>query len=60
MLTPGEYTPIICPTCSEQVSLDPPYVRYVPLEKCISRMKVVALDGDTVLTARDLGVSFGD
>ena len=42
------------------VSLDPPYVRYVPLEKCISRMKVVGLDGDTVLTARDLGVSFGD
>jgi len=35
-------------------------VRYVPLEQATSRMKTVALDSDTVLTARDLGISFGD
>lgn len=42
------------------VALDPPTVRYVPLEKATRRMKVVPLDSDTVLTARDLGISFGD
>ncbi|MFZ1729155.1 MAG: ATP-dependent 6-phosphofructokinase [Bacteroidota bacterium] len=42
------------------VALDPPTVRYVPLKKATSRMKVVPLDCDTVLTARDLGISFGD
>ncbi len=42
------------------VALDPPVVRYVPLERCVSRMKLVPLDGDTVVTARDLGVCFGD
>ena len=42
------------------VALDPPTVRYVPLEEATSRMKSVPLDCDTVLTARDLGISFGD
>jgi 6-phosphofructokinase 1 len=42
------------------VALDPPAVHYVPLEEATSRMKSVPLDSDTVLTARDLGVSFGD
>jgi phosphofructokinase-like protein len=42
------------------VALDPPLVRYVPLERCVSRMKRVPLHGDTVATARDLGVCFGD
>ncbi|MBR9976869.1 MAG: ATP-dependent 6-phosphofructokinase [Bacteroidetes bacterium] len=42
------------------VALDPPTVRYVPLKKATSRMKVVSLDSDTMLTARDLGISFGD
>ena len=42
------------------VALDPPNVRYVPLEQATRRMKRVPLDGDTILTARDLGVSFGD
>jgi 6-phosphofructokinase 1 len=42
------------------VALDPPAVKYVPLEAGIRRMKTVPLDGDTVLTARDLGISFGD
>ncbi len=42
------------------VSLDPPDVLTVPLERAISRLKTVPLDGDTILTARDLGVCLGD
>ena len=42
------------------VALDPPYVRYVPLSQSIQRMKTVPLDCDTILTARDIGISFGD
>jgi 6-phosphofructokinase 1 len=42
------------------VALDPPTVRYVPLELACRRMKVVPLDSDTVLTARELGISLGD
>ncbi len=42
------------------VALDPPNVRYVPLVEATRRMKTVPLDGDTILTARDLGTSLGD
>jgi ATP-dependent phosphofructokinase / diphosphate-dependent phosphofructokinase len=42
------------------VALDPPFVRYVPLEQVARRIKTVPLDSDTILTARDLGISFGD
>lgn len=42
------------------VALDPPTVRYVPLEEATARMKYVPLKHDLILTARDLGVSFGD
>jgi 6-phosphofructokinase 1 len=42
------------------VALDPPTVRYVPLEEATRRMKRVPLDADTVLTARELGIAFGD
>jgi 6-phosphofructokinase 1 len=42
------------------VALDPPTVREVPLEVATERMKCVPLDSDTILTARDLGISFGD
>lgn len=42
------------------VALDPPTVRYVPLEQVTGRMKSVPLDCDTILSARDLGISFGD
>ena len=42
------------------VVLDPPTVRYLPLEECTKRTKTVPVDCDTVLTARDLGTSFGD
>ena len=42
------------------VALDPPAVKYVPLEQATRRMKTVPLDCDTMLTARELGTSFGD
>ncbi len=42
------------------VALDPPVVRYVPLEQATSRMKTVPLDCDTILTARELGICLGD
>jgi len=42
------------------VALDPPTVRYVPLVEATNRMKTVPLDCDIILTARDLGISFGD
>ena len=42
------------------VSLEPPHVRYQPLEAAVGRMKVVSLASDTVATARDLGICFGD
>jgi phosphofructokinase-like protein len=41
------------------VALDPPTVRYVPLAEATQRMKVVPLDCDTVLTARELGICLG-
>lgn len=42
------------------VALDPPTVNYVPLSEATRRMKTVPLDSDTMLTARDLGICFGD
>jgi ATP-dependent phosphofructokinase / diphosphate-dependent phosphofructokinase len=42
------------------VALAPPTVNYVPLEEATRRMKVVPLDSDTMKTARDLGICFGD
>ncbi|HMP41784.1 MAG TPA: ATP-dependent 6-phosphofructokinase [Roseiflexaceae bacterium] len=42
------------------VALDPPTVRYVPLELVAGRMKTVPLDCDTIVTARDLGICLGD
>jgi 6-phosphofructokinase 1 len=45
---------------SVMVALAPPTVRYVPLEEAVRRMKLVPLDGDTMDTARDLGICFGD
>jgi ATP-dependent phosphofructokinase / diphosphate-dependent phosphofructokinase len=42
------------------VALDPPTVRYVPLAEATHRMKTVPLNCDTMHTARDLGISFGD
>ncbi|RME75127.1 MAG: ATP-dependent 6-phosphofructokinase [Chloroflexi bacterium] len=51
-LAEGESGKMIC--------LDPPTVRYVPLEKIVGHIKAVPVDCDTILTARDLGISFGD
>jgi 6-phosphofructokinase 1 len=42
------------------VALDPPRVKYVPLADAVSRMKLVPLDSDSVQTARELGIAFGD
>jgi 6-phosphofructokinase 1 len=42
------------------VALVPPVVRYEPLKEAVRRMKTVPLDSDTVETARDLGICFGD
>jgi phosphofructokinase-like protein len=42
------------------VALNPPTVDYVPLALVTSRQKLVPLDGDTMLTARDMGINFGD
>jgi len=41
------------------VALDPPDVKYVPIEEAMGRMKKVPLDSDIVQTAHDLGISFG-
>jgi len=41
------------------VALDPPHVKYVPIEEAMGRMKMVPMDSDIVLTALDLGISFG-
>jgi phosphofructokinase-like protein len=42
------------------VALVPPAIRYVSLAEAIERLKAVPLDSDTMATARDLGISFGD
>lgn len=42
------------------VALDPPTVNYVPLAVATQRMRTVPLDCDTIKTARDLGICFGD
>jgi len=42
------------------VALDPPNVIHVPLAEATRKMKNVPLEGDTMLTARDLRINFGD
>ena len=42
------------------VALDPPKVKYVPISEAIGKMKYVPVDSDTVLTARDLGITFAE
>jgi phosphofructokinase-like protein len=42
------------------VALNPPAVDYVPLAEATCRQKKVPLDCDSMLTARDMGISFGD
>ena len=45
---------------SRMVVLDPPDIRSIPLSEAIQKMKAVPLDGDTVFTARELGICLGD
>jgi 6-phosphofructokinase 1 len=42
------------------VALGDSGVKYVPLEEATRRMRTVPMDSDTILTARDLGICFGD
>jgi phosphofructokinase-like protein len=42
------------------VSLNPPTVDYVPLAEVTCRQRTVPLDCDSILTARDMGINFGD
>ncbi len=42
------------------VALQPPSIVAVPLEKALATPRRVSLDSDSIATARDLGISFGD
>jgi len=42
------------------VALNPPRIEYVPLETAVSTQRLVPIDGNAVLTARALDISFGD
>ena len=42
------------------VALQPPTITAIPLKDALSRPKVVNLDSDIILTARDIGVCLGD
>ena len=42
------------------VSINPPNIEYVPLELVAKRMKRVDINSDTVVTAREMGICFGN
>ncbi len=42
------------------VALNPPLLTAVPLSEVIGHMKTVPTDNDTIKTAREIGISFGD
>ena len=42
------------------VALDSPDIIFVPLAEALGITKRVSIDGDTVMTGRDLGICFGD
>jgi 6-phosphofructokinase 1 len=42
------------------VALVPPTIRYESLAAAVQRVKTVPLESDTMVTARDLGICFGD
>jgi len=44
----------------QMVALKSPDLAMVPLAEALNIQKRVQPDGDTVLTARDLGICFGD
>ena len=45
---------------TKMVALDPPVVKAIPLDEVIGKIKCVPINGDTVQTARDIGICFGD
>ncbi|MFC1853671.1 6-phosphofructokinase [candidate division CSSED10-310 bacterium] len=47
-------------TFGVMVALAPPTIKAVPLKEAVERTKLVPLDSDTVLTARELGICLGD
>jgi 6-phosphofructokinase 1 len=42
------------------VALDPPTVKYVPLESATRRMKTVPMNSDIIQTAREMGICLGE
>jgi 6-phosphofructokinase 1 len=42
------------------VGYNPPVITRVPLQEVVGRSRHIPLDSDTVLTARELGISLGD
>lgn len=44
----------------QMVALQPPKINLIPLADVIGKQKPVPLDSDTVKTAREIGISFGD
>jgi phosphofructokinase-like protein len=42
------------------VALNPPRTEYVPLKQAVAKLKLVPVDGHSVLTARTLDIAFGD
>ena len=42
------------------VALNEPHVQFVPLAEATGAMRTVPLDCDTLIAARDMGISFGD
>jgi 6-phosphofructokinase 1 len=42
------------------IGYNPPAINRVPMKDVIGKVKHVPLDSDTVLTARELGISLGD
>ncbi|ABF43086.1 6-phosphofructokinase [Candidatus Koribacter versatilis Ellin345] len=42
------------------VALHPPHLAFVPLEEAIAKLRLVPPDSDLVLTARAIGIAFGD
>ena len=41
------------------VALDPPHVKYVPIPEAMGKMKKVPMTSDIVLTAQEMGITFG-
>ena len=42
------------------VGLDPPEIKAIPFEQVIGNIKQVPVNSDTIQTARDIGICFGD